>query len=43
VCTLAADYSRVVDCAHELTRELSADERQWVFGLTAERVYLSIL
>ncbi|MEU1038010.1 amidohydrolase family protein [Streptomyces sp. NPDC005551] len=39
VCTLAASYRQVVECAQELTRQLSAGERADVFTNTAARVY----
>ena len=39
VCTLAADYPRVLAIAGELTSGLSPDERAAVFGGTATRVY----
>ncbi|MEV0093914.1 amidohydrolase family protein [Streptomyces sp. NPDC050738] len=39
VCRLAATYGEVVDAAHELTHDLSPDERADIFGGTAARVY----
>ncbi|MFW6695424.1 amidohydrolase family protein [Streptomyces sp. MAR4 CNX-425] len=39
VCTLAADYGRVVELAEEATADLTAAEREAVFGGTARRVY----
>jgi L-fuconolactonase len=39
VCTLAADYGRVLGTARELVGALSRDEQAAVFGGTAERVY----
>ncbi len=39
VCLLAADYHRVVRAAAQLTAQLTDDERDWVFGASAERAY----
>ncbi|MEY9875644.1 L-fuconolactonase [Streptacidiphilus sp. MAP12-33] len=39
VCTLAADYARVVSTTRELTQTLSPAESAAVFGGNAERVY----
>jgi L-fuconolactonase len=39
VCTLAADYTEVLDAARALTVELSVDERVGVFGGTAVNAY----
>ncbi|WP_327581596.1 amidohydrolase family protein [Nonomuraea sp. NBC_00507] len=39
VCLLAADYLQVVSAADELCANLSAAEREQVFGGTAERAY----
>ncbi|MFK0020502.1 amidohydrolase family protein [Streptomyces sp. NPDC090798] len=39
VCLLAAEYDEVVAVAESLTEELSADEREAVFGTTAARWY----
>jgi L-fuconolactonase len=39
VCTLAADYGRVLDTARDLTSALGRDEREAVLGGTAVRAY----
>lgn len=39
VCTLAADYGRVVELAEEAVADLTAAEREAVFGGNARRVY----
>jgi L-fuconolactonase len=39
VCTLAADYGRVLDTARDLTSALGRDEREAVLGGTALRAY----
>jgi L-fuconolactonase len=39
VCLLASPYARWVEAAEQLTAELSASEREAVFGGTARRVY----
>ncbi|GAB4566077.1 MAG: amidohydrolase family protein [Anaerolineae bacterium] len=39
VCTVAASYCQVADIVHDYTRSLSPDEREAVWGGTAERFY----
>ena len=39
VCLLAASYAAVVDAAEQLTAQLSAAERELIFGGTARRIY----
>jgi L-fuconolactonase len=39
VCLLAATYEEVVEAARSATARLSQDERGWLFGGTARRVY----
>jgi L-fuconolactonase len=43
VCLLAASYGAVVDAAEQLTAQLSAAERDAVFGATAMRSYRLVL
>jgi L-fuconolactonase len=39
VCLLAAPYEAVLDAAEQLTAQLSAAEREQIFGSTARRIY----